>query len=529
MRLILTVQSGSLEGRQYLIQREYVLLGRSSDCHICFESKNDPGVSLRHATIELHPDGFYLVDQRSTNGTVVNGSFIQRVKLSSGDMIQLGSRGPTMVVQVETESTPPDIYRQLAPPSQQPEFAAANSAPVSSLAGRQAGALNPAAMSSFRQTMTSMAFYNPEKDKQKERSNKTVGIIAALGIGGFLALVVTLLLLSSVGIGGLIVGGTLAFLPAPFYLMMLLWMDRYDPEPAWAIAGAFAWGGLFAVFVSFIINTIFGTVAAAFVGGPVGDSLGAIISAPIIEEGSKGLGVVLLLIFLRNEFDDILDGIVYAGVIALGFATVENVLYYGRSFNQAGGVGLIFILFLRGVLSPFAHTLFTAMTGIGCGIARETHNKALKIAMPILGYFGAVFLHCLWNTIASLVGIGGFLIAYFIIWVPLFLIFFGVMIYMAKREVGIIKQMLAVEVARGLISPQQLELVGSSLSRMNWLISSLGDWKKFNARRHFLRAVTKLAFCYWHVARASAANNQTKSLPLIPKFQAEVADLKGKI
>src|SRR4029079_12058155 len=107
-----------------------------------------------------------------------------------------------------------------------------------------------------------------------------------------------------------------------------------------------------------------------------------VISAPLIEEGTKGLGVVLFMIFLRNEFDDILDGIVYAGVIALGFATVENVLYYGRTVS-AGGGGLLFILFLRGVLSPFAHSLFTSMTGIGCGISRETHNKTVKIIAPI--------------------------------------------------------------------------------------------------------------------------------------------------
>src|SRR5262249_41623979 len=153
----------------------------------------------------------------------------------------------------------------------------------------------------------------------------------------------------SVGIVGAVIGTILAFIPAPFYLMLFLWLDRYDPEPAWALLAAFAWGGLFAVIVSFIVNTLFGAVAASLVGGPAGNTLGAVISAPLIEEGTKGLGVVLFLIFLRNEFDDILDGIVYAGVIALGFATVENVLYYGRTV-AAGGGGLLFILFLRGVL-----------------------------------------------------------------------------------------------------------------------------------------------------------------------------------
>ncbi|KAF0245055.1 MAG: hypothetical protein FD167_3582 [bacterium] len=175
------------------------------------------------------------------------------------------------------------------------------------------------------------------------------------------------------------------------------------------------------------------------------------------------------------------------------------------------------------------------MTGIGCGIARETHNKTLRITMPILGYILAVFLHALWNGAAvfinAFIGGGAYFIFYLVVWVPLFLIMLAVMIYMVYREAKLIKQMLAIEVARGLISPQQLELVGSSFAQLKWLGSSLfsGDIKKFSAQRKFLRSVTKLAFCYWHVARANEANGQTQSLPQIPRFQAEVMTLKNEI
>ncbi len=117
-----------------------------------------------------------------------------------------------------------------------------------------------------------------------------------------------------------------------------------------------------------------------------------------------------MLIFFRKEFDDILDGIVYAGVIALGFATVENVLYYGRGFLGGGFGGLIVLFIVRGVMSPFAHVTFTAMTGIGCGIARESHNMAVRIIMPIVGYCFAVALHALWNGMATFLGLEGFFI-----------------------------------------------------------------------------------------------------------------------
>ncbi|MCS6885738.1 MAG: PrsW family glutamic-type intramembrane protease [Acidobacteriota bacterium] len=509
MRLTLQIQTGSLAGRQYFLEQGSLTLGRGADRTVCFSSALDPTVSTNHATIERRPDGFYLIDNRSTNGTIHNNRLISETKLQHGDVIQLGSNGPVLRVFIEAVRQPQAAF------------------PQQSLAARQQAAFNPAAQQGFRHTVTNLGFYNPDKHTSPERQNY-VGIALGIGLAFIMTLIVALIMLSSIGLVGAFIGTIMAFLPAPFYLFLFLWLDRYDPEPAWALIASFAWGGLFAVIVSFIVNTIFGTVAIGMMG-EAGDALSAIISAPIIEEATKGLGVVAALLLLRKEFDDILDGIVYAGVIALGFATVENVLYYGRAFLSGGGVGLFFVMFLRGVLSPFSHSLFTSMTGIGCGIARETHNKALKFIAPLGGYLAAVFLHALWNTIASLVGLVGFIVLYLVIWLPLFLIFIGVIIYLARREAKLIREMLAIEVARGLISQSDVELVSSYVNRTKWLLSSLSNTTKLQARRRFLRAVSKLALCHWHVARASAANNQTRSLPLIPQFQAQILELKGQI
>lgn len=621
MKLELFIKSGTLQGRKFELEQGTMMLGRGLDCDLRFDATGDPGVSTHHAILQLESDGFYIIDQKSTNGTIVNGQVIQRTKLAPGNIIQLGHQGPHILVQIEAPVViPPTIvsgFNNIAPtrvspsgpvsapnnmsnanmsgPGQpNPQFGgqnigAANSAGNAysgqnmggntggqnamgpNMGGSGLGASNmgrpnlggpsslrgaippdmpggvpisggmPAmaggfagggATATLRQTFSNIGIYDPEKEKSSN-GRSILGIGAAIAVGLVMVFIVMILMVLSVGPVGAIVGTILAFTPAPFYLMLFLWLDRYDPEPAWALLLAFCWGGLFAVIVSFIVNTIFSGLAMTIVGGPTGDVLGAVISAPIIEEGTKGLGVVLFMVFLRSEFDDILDGIVYAGVIALGFATVENVLYYGNQVASGGiNIGLIFILFLRGVLAPFSHSLFTSMTGIGCGISRESHNKVLRIVMPMVGYAVAVFLHALWNGIASIVGsLIGYLFFYIIIWVPLFLIMLIVMIYMSRREAKLIKEMLAVEVARGLINKEQLELIGSSMARMKWLGSSLmsGNFQKYKVQRQYLRAVTKLAFCYWHVARASAANNQTRSLPQIPKFQAEVTQLKAQL
>jgi hypothetical protein len=251
--------------------------------------------------------------------------------------------------------------------------------------------------------------------------------------------------------------------------------------------------------------------------------LSASISAPFAEELLKGLAVVAIFLFFRHEFDGVIDGIVYAGVVALGFATVENVLYYGRAVATKGPALLAVVFVLRGVLGPFSHAVFTSMVGIGCGIARQTHNRTLRVVMPVLGYVGAVTLHGLWNTLAAVAGgLGGFLAIYVVVWAPLFIAFFAAVVYMGYRESRLIRRMLQLEIARGLLQPAHVEIAGSWLRRIRWL---LGDLRRLGPRRRFLRAVTRLALCYWHASRAAAAGGHTISVSQVPVFQGQVRAL----
>ena len=249
-----------------------------------------------------------------------------------------------------------------------------------------------------------MAAVKPEPSK----TGKYIGIGVTIFAILFLSMIVALIMFASVGVLLAVIATVVAFTPAAAYVLPLIWIDRYDPEPFWLLALAFAWGALVAVIVSFFVNTATG-IAVSILGSPeAGEAVGAVISAPIFEEGSKGLGLLILLIFFRRYFDDILDGIVFAGVIALGFATVENVLYYGRAIGGGGVQGLAILFVIRGVMSPFAHVTFTSMTGIGCGISRESHNKIVRIIMPVVGYMGAVALHAIWNGLAVVGGLPGF-------------------------------------------------------------------------------------------------------------------------
>lgn len=512
MKLSITVRTGSLTGKTIEISGGFLTVGRNAECNLMFDPRGEREVSAKHGYIETKPDGFYLVDNNSTNGTFVNGELIRQTQLKNGDTIQFGKNGPCAVIAIENQ-----IANNYSP------AAAQNQPPILQSPDNQRFQQfqpPPNPRGNWRNSMTNVGLRNPELKPVQPKSRKYLGAAIAIFAVVFFGLIVTLMIVGNLGIAAAFIAAVVAFVPAVFYILPLLLIDRYDPEPPWALALAFAWGALVAVLFSAIANDTFGEI--------FGETASGVISAPVFEEGSKGLGVLLVLIFLRKEFDDILDGIVYAGTIALGFATVENVLYYGHGLLEGGSDKLIAVFILRGLLSPFAHVTFTSMTGIGCGISRESHNKTVRIMMPVLGYLCAVTLHAFWNGMAFLGGDDVFRRGYIVLEVPFFLLFVGFIGYVTYRQNKILKEMLAIDAARGLITPKQLKIATSIFRSLTWLLGSAFT-AKYKARRRFLRAVGKLGLSYWHIQRATAAQGQTASFQQNPILREEVLQWRDKV
>ena len=501
MKLRLTVDSGTLAGRVYELESGFLTIGRGENCSIRFDPKIERIASKQHAFVEAKADGFYITDNNSLNGTLVNGEKVQRTKIQSGDTIQFGRRGVMASVQIERLSTVP------ADP------AAAQFQQIQHVAQHHTD--------NFQNSMSNIGLGQLEAVPEPSRTGRYVGIGFTIFAIVFMALIVVGIMFLSVGIVPAVIAAIIAFIPAIIYLFPLVWLDRYDPEPLWLLSLAFAWGALVAVIFSIIVNSVVSGVVEASFGMEAGVMVGGVISAPVFEEASKGIGLLILLIFFRKYFDDILDGIVFGGVIALGFATVENVQYYGTALGQAGFPGLILLFFMRGILSPFAHVTFTSMTGIGCGIARESHSPFVRIIAPVLGYCGAVFLHGLWNGMAILGGFESFVMGYVFIELPFFVIFVSFAFYVMYRQNKILKEMLAIDIARGLIPQEHGETAVSAFKSSAWLIGGLFNGK-FRARSRYLRAIGKLGLSYWHIQRATAAQGQTGSFQQNPILREEV-------
>jgi RsiW-degrading membrane proteinase PrsW (M82 family) len=322
-------------------------------------------------------------------------------------------------------------------------------------------------------------------------------------IASLLGLIVLLLIGSETGLVELVIGMICATLPVPIYIMLLLWIDRYESEPLWMLATAFLWGALVAVFIAMILNTINGAIVTAVTQSvQIGENFGAVISAPIVEESAKAFILFVLFLWKRDEFDGIIDGIVYAGMVGLGFAMTENILYYGRAV-QGGAGSLTFIFILRGMAAPFSHPLFTSMTGIGLGWSRQSNNGFIKVVMPVLGFMLAILLHATWNGTATFGGAAGFFAGYFLIMGPAFIITLMVIFFSLRREGRVVSQFLYPDYQRGFIDPIEYQKLSTIRGRMgmSWKAMMTGGFSCWRAQMRYNQTASELAFHRSRVAR----------------------------
>lgn len=357
-----------------------------------------------------------------------------------------------------------------------------------------------------------------------------IGVTAAL-IALLLGLVSLILIGYSTGPVPFLAGLVVAVLPVPVYVMMALWIDRFEAEPRWLLAVAFFWGALVAVGIAIIVNSIGAGVVEAAFGEETADLYGLSVSAPLVEEGAKALALFILYFWKRDEFDGVLDGIVYASMVGLGFAMTENIKYYAEAVTEGRAFGTFVV---RGMFSPYAHPLFTSMTGIGFGIASHAAGRAVRYALPLVGFALAVVLHSIWNTSLffsdrlenGLVA----LVMYFVVMVPIFTGVLMVALFALRREGGILREHLAGDVERGTIAREEYERLCTVRGRMGLSFNALfgRGLSAWRARAQYHSVVSELAFHRNRVARgfaprdAEAVARETRYLQSLYELRARM-------
>ncbi len=359
-----------------------------------------------------------------------------------------------------------------------------------------------------------------------------LGIVAVL-----IALILGLLVLLVIGIEtgpvGLFLGLLVATIPVPLYVVLVLWIDRYEGEPLWMLSTAFFWGALIAPFFAFLLNTTSGLIVSLLADSVnAGEAFAAVISAPIVEEIGKAFILFVFFFWKKDEFDGVVDGIVYASMAGLGFAMTENILYYGNAAAESGGI-LTATVIVRGFFAPFSHPLFTSLTGIGLGLARQSTNAAIKISTPVVGLLMAIFMHSIWNASAVLGGGIMFLLIYIVVMVPAFLIILVVIGLSLRREGQVVREFLMSDIERGLFTHEEYVQLGSITGRMGSSFNALSRTgvKGWRARRRFNQLASELAFHRSRVARGVHSRKhdvQAQEAAYLHALQALVNELRAR-
>jgi RsiW-degrading membrane proteinase PrsW (M82 family) len=266
----------------------------------------------------------------------------------------------------------------------------------------------------------------------------------------------------------LLASALVGFGSALLFAYILYWLDRYEKEPVLLLGGVFLWGVVVAAGGAFIINTTLGIGVYLFTGSDYATEFttGALI-APVVEEVLKGLAVLGVFIIFRREFDSILDGIIYAGVTALGFAAAENTYYiYAYGYQESGWSGILLLSFVRVILVGWQHPFYTAFTGIGLAVARLSRSWVVRIIAPILGLSAAVFTHAFHNTLADLFnGLEGMALGALVDWTG-WLFMLSIIVWATRREKMNMRRYLWAEVGAGVI-PQSHYLTAISAWRQS--------------------------------------------------------------
>ncbi|MGP3971374.1 PrsW family intramembrane metalloprotease [Streptomyces sp. 6N223] len=355
----------------------------------------------------------------------------------------------------------------------------------------------------------------------------TVGVPLAV-----CGLIVLALVRRETGPDGFAVGLALAALPVPFLVGTFRWLDGVAPKSWRQLAFAFAWGACAATLAALVVNGLLvrlltgdDAVLAPASSDPL-DTLELTVIAPVVEEAAKAAAVLLLFLHRPHSFHGVLSGIAAAGVTATGFAFTENVLYLGSAVTQdraSDGVGsTVATFFVRVVMAPFAHPVFTALTGLGLGLAAALGpgRRAWRVALPALGLAAAMGLHSAWNASTSL-SLHGFAAVYGLLMLPVFVLLAWVAVWSRGRELRTVREALPQYAAAGWLYAAEPSALGSPRARAGARRIARKDqgWAGLRAVAGYQATATSLALLRRRAERGTAG----------PDFVARERALLGRL
>lgn len=354
---------------------------------------------------------------------------------------------------------------------------------------------------------------------------------------------------------------TLVILTSLPALAVLWYLDRRERESIWVFLGLLLWGAWIAAAYALLLNTTGGLVLVQAMNDDVtlkaeiesegvdvadiGDIIVAWLIAPPVEEIMKGLGILLIFWLLRSEFDGVRDGIIYGGLIGLGFNMMESVQYIMAGYAAVGYAPYLEQIAVRFVFLGFdGHLLYSALFGAGIGLALQTRRAWLKILAPVGGLSLGILAHFINNSLtavffilllqafgveveaeAALEGIPLFLVwfcyafATIVTQFPFYFLIALALIFSGQWEQKVIRKELEEEIGRS-ITPMEYELL---LRESLFGLRTVPDFPGPTARA-IVNAQNELAFRKWRVLHEG---NDPELDHLVHAWRADIARLRA--
>ncbi len=537
----------------HLLTRRETTIGRALDNDVILL---DPLVSREHARLVLDEQGWSIYNLTTNNIVSVNGRPVpvgEQLALHPQDFVQIGGTllqlvAPTATISDEATAVPSEATAvsletvtplRLFLPSR---FRTANGHNGHMRSEDEAGDEYLLSMEATpgcpgEAAMVEQTWHREEEMWKGGEITLRFALAQRLGVSMRWVLIVTGLVLLAIcvvgaialnnsgsfsiivqqdGMLGLLGALTIPLIPALGITLLSDFIDRFEREPWYLRLAAFLWGAIIAVPSAAFIGQFFDQLITSTWGASGNIGLHALLqglNSGVTEETLKGLGVLLLFMVLRDEFDNVTDGIVYGALIGAGFAMVENFFYFAD--NQADWPVLIVG---RIVLGWLCHSTFTVCFGAALGYIRHTRVRWQHIVIPLLGYLLAVGLHTVFDFVNGFVkelvpavGVNNptvltiSLIAVVANYIPPFitqLVILYVLMKSLAHEAAIIRDFLAPEVCTGVITVDEYALLQSSVVRVRverrvLLQQGIKQWWRV---KELYQTEIGLAFRKWHVS-----------------------------
>ncbi|TQM65501.1 RsiW-degrading membrane proteinase PrsW (M82 family) [Klugiella xanthotipulae] len=346
--------------------------------------------------------------------------------------------------------------------------------------------------------------------------------VVVVGLVALVFLSILALMGASIGPEAAFLCAVLALIPLAIVLCAVRWIDRWEPEPRLAMLFAFLWGAGASVAMALLVDLIVQVSSVVF-DVETGEFVGAVFQAPVVEEMSKGLGILVVVLVWRKTFDGVVDGLVYGITIAAGFAFTENILYFGEAY-LAADASLTTTFVMRGLLSPFAHAMFTACTGFAVGFAASRGGGVRVLGYFLAGLSVAILLHALWNGSTYI----DFFLLYVVVQMPLFALSIFIVFYVRQRERMLTERRLGEYAAVGWFTPEEVWLLATRPGRRQaraWARGRGGQKQRLMGQ--LIRDSTRLAYTRQRIATgrdmASSVALERELLGRVTGVRAELA------